>query len=298
MMFCATCKADKVLKLEKKQNEWSTGVMYHKEFKKTRLVEHNTAAKHKDSLRRTADVSRALKYFSSKPNLKDGEIMKKYRNLFRNLYFIAKNDLAYNLIEKLHTHVALLDVPLPINHLSRAAGCEILDVIAEYFRDQEITQLKACRYFSVMLDETTDNTTTKNLIIYVRYAIEGCMQTRFLTILPLKNFTSLGIYGVVANFFKPYDLFHKIVFICTDGAPVLRSTDEGLAGLIIKDNPYATSYHCIAHRFNLGVSSSVNTSKQLTRLMNFVSNCYSYLYASSKRVLVLFQNQKTIEELH
>jgi hypothetical protein len=201
-----------------------------------------------------------------------------------------------NLIEKFHAHTALLGVPLPTNHLSRAAGCEIMDIIGEHFRDQIISDLKKCRYFSIMLDESTDNTTTKQLIIYVKYLLDGILFTKFLGIIPLKNFTSIGLYIALANFLKPYDILQKIVFICTDGAPVMRSTNEGLAGHIIKDNPYAKSFHCIAHRFSLGLNASVNTSKNLGKVLSFVSNCYSYLYASSKRVLILFENQKSVEE--
>jgi hypothetical protein len=291
LMICVICREAK-----SEKNDWAHGVLYSEYFRKTRLYEHSESKKHLDAVGRAVEITRALQIFSGKPKLSDSEMMIKYRNVFRNIYFIARNDLPLNLIEGLHAHVASLNVPLPANHLSRRSGCEIIDVIGEYFRGHVISQLKKAKYFSIMLDETTDNSTTKQLIIYVRYVFEDIAQTKFLTIISLKDFTALGIYAAVGNFFKPHNLFYKILFICTDGAPVMRSTGEGLAGLIIKDNPYAKSFHCIAHRFSLGINSSVNSSKYLNKVLNFVSNCYSYLYASPKRVLLLFKCQKSIEE--
>jgi hypothetical protein len=279
------------------ENEWRNGVLYSDVFKKTRLDEHNTAVRHLQAIKRKKEISQALKMFAPKPNKDlDPSFSKKYRNVFRNIYFLARNDLALNLIETLHAHTTLLGVSLPVNHLSRSAGCEILDVIGEYFREMVIAELKECKYFSIMLDETTDNTTTKQLIIYVRYCSNGSALTKFLAIIPLKNFTSVGIYTALMSFLRPYNIFRKICFVCTDGAPVMRSTNEGLAGLVIKENPYVKSFHCIAHRFSLGLNASVNSSKNLTKVLSFVSTCYSYLYSSPKRVLSLFENQKSIDE--
>ena len=290
LMVCTLCKRASAAGV------WSEGVQYQERFKKTRLDEHCLAAKHVEALKRQADISNALKFFSAKPHLADDKIRHKYRQLFRNVFFVARNDLALNLIEKMHAHVSLMGVQLPINHLSRTTGSEILAVIGEYFRDAIIQDLKDCKYFSIMLDETTDNTTTKQLIIFVKYCKDSVITTRFLTILPLKIFTGVGIYSVVSSYFKAREIFHKVLFICTDGAPVMLSTNEGLAGHIIKENPYALSFHCIAHRFSLGVNATVSDSKYLSRVCSFVSDAYAYLYASPKRVLALFENQRSIEE--
>jgi hypothetical protein len=98
------------------------------------------------------------------------------------------------------------------------------------------------------------------------------MFTKFVGIIPLKTFTAIGIYTALANFLKPYDLFHKIIFVCTDGAPVMRSTNEGLAGHVIKENPYVKSFHCIAHRFSIGRREFELTTQQSLEF------CFGLLY--------------------
>ena len=290
LMFCTLCKRANM------NIVFRDGVMFTKTFKKTRLDEHAVTDKHKDAYKLAADIAHALKTFSSKPKLNDESMMRKYRNLFRNIYFVAKNNLAFNLMEKLHAHISLMETPLPANHLSRTTGSEIVDDIALYLRDKILMDLKRCHYFSIMLDESTDQATTKQLIIFVKYSKQGAVFTKFLTILPLKSFNASGIYSVISTFFRAHELLHKILFICTDGAPVMRSAGEGVTGYLMKENPYVKGFHCIAHKFSLGVNATVNQSKYLQRVCSFVSDVYSYLYGSSKRVLALFENQKNIEE--
>ena len=290
IMYCALCK-ERSIKVD-----WRDGVEYTSKFKQTRLNEHGSSVKHAEAVKGKAEIVRALQFFASKPNLMDAKTQIKYRNLFRNIYFVAKNDLPLNMIERVHAHTALIGAAMPVNHASRTTGSEIVDEIANYFKAGIIRELQESKYFSAMLDETTDNTSKKQLIIFVRYCLNGVVATKFLASLVLKDFTALGIHSVVSAFFRSYDLYHKLVFLCTDGAPVMRSTNEGLAGQLIKDNPYLVSFHCIAHRFSLGVNACAGNSKNLSRVCSFVSDAYSFLYASPKRVIALFENQKSIEE--
>ena len=113
-------------------NTWCEGVQYQPHFKKTRLEEHCLAVKHLDALKKQAEISNAIKYFSAKACIADDKVRNKYKQVFRNVFFVAKNDLALNLIERMHAHVSLMGVQLPINHLSRTTGSEILAVMGEY----------------------------------------------------------------------------------------------------------------------------------------------------------------------
>ena len=41
--------------------------------------------------------------------------------------------------------------------------------------------------------------------------------------------------------------------MCTDGAPVVASKKEGLAGKMMKSIPFLLTNHCVAHKACLGV---------------------------------------------
>jgi hypothetical protein len=84
---------------------------------------------------------------------------------------------------------------------------------------------------------------------FVRFCCSGIVHTRFLGLLQLKDFTAVGIHSDVSSFFRSHNLFHKLMFICTDGAPVMKSTNEGLAGLLIQLDPYLLSFHCVSAWF-------------------------------------------------
>jgi hypothetical protein len=65
LMYCILCRGQNI------NVDWSRGVLYHAEFKKTRCDEHGRSVKHGLAVKQKADAVRALQFFSGRPSTKD-----------------------------------------------------------------------------------------------------------------------------------------------------------------------------------------------------------------------------------
>lgn len=66
------------------------------------------------------------------------------------------------------------------------------------------------------------------------------------------------------------EILERVYFMATDGAPVMRSLENGLAGKMVAKVPHLKTLHCVAHRAALGVKDLVaeyNSIKLINTLM-------------------------------
>ena len=91
------------------------------------------------------------------------------------MYFIAKKDLSIATYQELCDLAVLLEVPnMPkqhdyISYTSRYGGYEFLVAFGKYLLEIQSSNLINSPYYSLMLDESTDNGLELYLIVYVIY---------------------------------------------------------------------------------------------------------------------------------
>ena len=86
--------------------------------------------------------------------------------LLRNIYFIAKEDLAILKYEVLNKICVVHNFEFNENYINRKSGREILGYIAEPLREKKINELKESEYFGISLDSSMDVSWKENLVIY------------------------------------------------------------------------------------------------------------------------------------
>lgn len=118
------------------------------------------------------------------------------------------------------------------------------------------SDLQACEYFSVALDESCDIQDKPQLAIFARSVSNDCViKEELLDIVPLKDRTR-GIdvkETMMAAFVKANLPIPKLTAIATDGAPAMIGSVNGLVGLCKADQtfPEFWNFHCIIHREQL-----------------------------------------------
>lgn len=133
-------------------------------------------------------------------------------------------------------------------------------------------------YFSIALDESTDNSDTAQLAIMVRGVDEQFNITEdFLNLASLHGTTTgrdvyENLLKQLANFNLPLE---KLSGVATDGAPAMAGTQNGLIGLLLKSRlweipPY--TYHCIIHQENLAAQSL-----KMDHVMNLVVSTVNFI---------------------
>ena len=147
--------------------------------------------------------------------------------------------------------------------------------ISMVIESQLHSDLQACEYFSVALDESCDIQDKPQLAIFARSVSSDCViKEDLLDIVPLKDRTR-GIdvkASMMAAFAKANLPIPKLTAIATDGAPAMVGSVNGLLGLCKADQtfPEFWNFHCIIHREQL-VSKSLNLDKVMKPVMEIVN---------------------------
>ena len=71
-----------------------------------------------------------------------------------------------------------------------------------------------------------------------------------------------------------------------DGASLMAGVHAGLQALIRKEVPMATYTHCLAHRLNLALGSSIGSSLECDRFFTTLKALATFFNSSPKRYVI------------
>ena len=111
---------------------------------------------------------------------------------------------------------------------------EIVQALAECVPKPIFGKLRDSPFFSLCIDETTDVSITKQLIVYGRYIVDGAVQTSFLRALELPNGQARTITDAVCSLCADLevDLKHRLCGLGSDGASVMLGVRGGVSTLL------------------------------------------------------------------
>lgn len=113
-----------------------------------------------------------------------------------------------------------------------------------------LSQVKNSSYFSLCLDESTDQTDVSQLLIFVRTTFEDFSSKEELFDLCSLHGTTKGrdIYEALIKAVDRIGGFDKCSAIVTDGAPAMTGNKSGLVGLLRENGVTCPTIHCIIHQ--------------------------------------------------
>jgi hypothetical protein len=110
--------------------------------------------------------------------------------------------------------------------------------------------VKKCCYFSLCLDETTDQ--TNFLFLFILSKVTFQLKKKLLNLCSLKGTTTgIDIYEAVQTTVDKFGGFDKCSFIVMDGAQAIVSHRIGLSGLRNKNEANCPILYCIIHEESL-----------------------------------------------
>ena len=173
-------------------------------------------------------------------------------------------------------------------YTSPEAVIDMQQALNKVVDEELIDDLRHSLYFSCMLDESTDRSTEKTLMLYVRYIKQHISVTRFLSVVELSGGTADYIFEAVKQVFVAYELdFTKCISVSTDGASVMTGIRSRVTTLFKQQNPFIVTSHCIAHRLALGVSQAANSYNYLKKFQGTLNEIYKYYHFSCKHTASL-----------
>ncbi|XP_078607889.1 zinc finger protein 862-like [Branchiostoma floridae x Branchiostoma japonicum] len=224
----------------------------------------------------------------------------------KNVYFLAKEELATR------KHKPLLE-------LEKDIGCEAVsslstggnatydsnesangfqDAISATITEDMLNEIRNSTAVSLMIDESTDISVSKNLITFISYIYRGEVKTRFLQLEQIEGSSNAeNIYQALLSCLEKHGIpVSKVCGLGTDGAAVMVGRQNGVAALLKRENPHAYTTHCSAHRHALAVSQAAANHPYLRRVQNTVGALHTYFARSAKRSGALKGVQQALEE--
>ena len=138
-------------------------------------------------------------------------------------------------------------------YLSMFTVSKFLEVIGEWIEQETVKKIREAEYFTLLLDESTDNASRSELSLIARIVDEdGCIQNHFLTLIQLQRSDALSIFTAVYDYLeaKEIDITH-MSFSGLDGCSTMMGVHNGVQAHFKKSCSHHSSIHCRNHRLAL-----------------------------------------------
>lgn len=158
--------------------------------------------------------------------------------------------------------------------LSHQTVARRIEDMGNYISKSLCDRFVDCEYYSICLDESTDQTDISQLIIFIRCISKDFTITEeMLDLIPLHGTTKgSDIFEAVNKTIVEYGGFRKCSCIVTDGAKAMTGTVTGFAGLLKQNGIDCPLFHCIIHQEALCGKSlrQMNAMKVAVRITNLI----------------------------
>ncbi|XP_047039292.1 uncharacterized protein LOC124644115 [Helicoverpa zea] len=160
----------------------------------------------------------------------------------------------------------------------------IKNVLAPHFTEELIKDIGQQKY-SLIIDESTDISTSKQLGIVIRYFSRKLKKvvSSFLALEQLETSDAVGIVKALLSCLQKYGLNkNKMIGLGTDNASVMTGINNGVYKILKNDIPNLILIRCTCHSLQLAVSHA--SEHTLPRNIEFlIRETYNWFAHSTKR---------------
>ncbi|CAB4003218.1 zinc finger MYM-type 1-like [Paramuricea clavata] len=257
---------------------------------KTALVRHKENKKHRSlcGIKEKSQSITSMLHSQSKPARIEIKICS----------FIAEKNLPISIVEDLVPFLKNLfpsDEALKEVKLGKQKATNLIRQVLGFYSIQEcVTKLKSNK-FSLIIDETTDLSTTSQLAILGVFFNEQefCLEIILIDLVPLPNGTANTIYNTLIGNLKEKGIPMKNIGFCADTCNVMFGIHHSVAQLLVRDYPWIIAIKCSCHLIHL---CSSYASKMLPKSVeDLCRNIFSHFNMSSKRTESFKEFQQFVE---
>ncbi|XP_078590444.1 zinc finger protein 862-like [Branchiostoma floridae x Branchiostoma japonicum] len=192
-----------------------------------------------------------------------------------------------------------------LSHLNKGGNCnytsegimwEMVQVLSDGPRQEVISTLLQSPYYSILIDETTDISVTKQLIIFGRYLTKKHeVRTSYLGILDIPDGKADTIVNKLKEFLRSIGAdLTKMAGFGSDGAAVMVGRRSGVATQLRANNSMLVNIHCIAHRLALACGQAAQGNTYLIKFKDLLGQLYRFYEYSPVRMSGLQEIQNIV----
>ncbi|XP_034192381.1 uncharacterized protein LOC117609807 isoform X4 [Osmia lignaria lignaria] len=208
---------------------------------------------------------------------------------------IIEHSRSFHSFEHFANIIAVPDSPVGKNiFFKRTKISAIIKNVLNKYIVSEMSVILQNKVFSVIVDESTDISGTKNLCILVRYVHEGHIQTYLLDYLRVMDDTAENLYKCFLCSLEKHNLsVTNIVGIGVDNANVMLGKQNLLISHLLEDNEEVSVFPCTSHTMHLIAYHATDCLPHY--IEQFLHAIPSYFSKSSKRQTVLENTQQLMK---
>ncbi|CAF4657931.1 unnamed protein product [Rotaria socialis] len=171
---------------------------------------------------------------------------------------------------------------------------ELIDLMSKQVLNRILREIQQAKYFSIMIDETTDISKLEQVSLVVRYTDDQFkVHERFMGFARTTEMTGEALFNLLLEWLKKLNLDVKnIVAQLYDGASAMRGEYKGVPARLKQIAPCGIYIHCNGHILNLCL---VDVSTRVSSIRNnfgIVSSLYNLIENSAKRHAIFEEIQE------
>ena len=162
---------------------------------------------------------------------------------------------------------------------------EMLQIMALSIVREISSSIRKSPFFSVMADETADQSNKEQVVIVIRYADDDLIaQEEFIGLSVVDSIDAATLTAVIKDCLLRMNLpLHNCCGQCYDGASSMSGAKTGVAKQISDEESRAIYTHCYGHALNLAAGDSIKKSKimcdaldacfEISKLLKYSPQC-------------------------
>ena len=165
---------------------------------------------------------------------------------------------------------------------------ELIDIIGNQIRSKIIERCHSSKFFSIIVDETTDISHVEQVSVVIRFiAVEygKCIvEEHFVGFWATHTTTGQALLTLLQQILSTIGLcFSNLRAQCYDGASNMRGRYSGLSARVKEIEPRAIYTHCYAHILNLVLSHACQSIQDVRNAFGILASIYNFIEGSAKR---------------
>lgn len=284
-MFCSLCE-----KANRKNPFAKDGCI---NFQHSTLVKHAGNNDHQIALNEVK-LRKQFERCVEKVNITAGNATKAS---FHTVYCMVKEEMPlskFSALVKLQIKNGCDDLK-KITHQHPSHVSEMVEIISASILEKDIRTIKESPFIGVLIDETSDITIHKKLVILFKVIVNGECQTIFGTNANVHNGKADSLVQALLQFFNDKEIsITKCMGLGSDGAPVMLGRLNGVGAQLTRLNPYLVQVHCVAHKLALCLSNAAQTIRPISNYKDLILAVYNYFSNSAVRYNKLRDMEQTL----
>lgn len=183
-----------------------------------------------------------------------------------------------------------LDTSLVFKGISKSIQNDLLDSILCVLHDKIKSEIQQSEFLAVQADETTDSSNKTQLVLILRYVLNGEVHERFWKFIRPMGTKAEDLANVIFGELDNLEINktpEKLIAQSFDGASVMSGKFGGVQSRIKQKYPSADFIHCYAHQLNLILEKAVSQNRSVKIFFANLHSFSSFFGRSPKRTAVL-----------